>query len=165
MNDSISMGKQVLTLIFTALSIALSAQEIGIIKSDQLLKWKENTSDTVYVLNFWATWCSPCVAELPVFEKLDSVFHAQPVAVVLISNDFKKTLETRVKPFVIDHKLKSKVVLMGESDPNSWINLVSPDWSGALPATLIISKRKNKTLFFEKPLTYAALEAAVRSVL
>lgn len=159
------MLKQIFLFLLLAACFNVRAQEIGIIKTDQLLQWKENSSDTVYVLNFWATWCGPCVQELPDFEKLNSNFANQKVQVILVSNDFSKTLETKVKPFVLEHQLKSKVVLMGETDPNTWINLVSPDWSGALPATLIISKQKNKTLFFEKQMTYAALEAAVRSLL
>ena len=67
----------------------LSAQEIPFIKTAQLEQWLNADTDTVYVLNFWATWCGPCVAELPEFEKLNEKYAAQKVKVVLISTDFK----------------------------------------------------------------------------
>ena len=147
------------------MSLALPAQEVPLIKSGQIEHWKQMDTDTVWVLNFWATWCAPCVAELPSFEKLHQNYADQKVKVVLISTDFKKELEKRVIPFVKKKKLKSQVVFMDESNPNNWIDLVSPEWSGALPATLIIAKRKNQYLFFEKQLTYEELEAALRTVL
>ena len=143
----------------------LAAQEIPFIHRDQITRWLNTESDTVFVVNFWATWCAPCVAELPAFEKLHKRYSKEKVQVILVSNDFKKQVETRLKPFVRKKKLKSQVLFMDESNPNNWINLVSPEWSGAIPATLIISKRKNKVLFFEKPLKYKDLEEALRSVL
>lgn len=143
----------------------LSAQEVPFIHRDQIEKWKNTDTDSVFVLNFWATWCAPCVAELPAFEKLHQKYADKKVRVILINNDFKKQVDSKVKPFIREKKLKSQVVFMDESNPNNWINLVSTDWSGSIPATLIISKKKNKILFFEKPLKYKALEKALLSVM
>ena len=157
--------KQLFLLLSLFLASHLAAQEIPFIHRDQIERWKNTESDTVFVVNFWATWCAPCVAELPAFEKLNKRYSGKNVQVVLVSNDFKKQVETKLKPFVRQKKLKSRIVFMDESNPNNWINLVSPDWSGAIPATIIVSKRKNKVLFFEKPLKYEALEKALLSVL
>jgi thiol-disulfide isomerase/thioredoxin len=154
-----------LVLFFLSITRLLPAQDIPFIKSGQIDYWKQTDTDTVWVLNFWATWCAPCVAELPSFEKLHQNYAGQHVKVVLISTDFKREVETRVKPFVKKKKLKSQVVFMDESNPNTWIDLVSPEWSGAIPATLIIAKRKNQFLFFEQQLTYEELETALRTVL
>ncbi len=157
--------KQTLLVLLILGSRMLTAQDIPFIKAAQIDAWKLADTDTVRVINFWATWCAPCVAELPSFEKLNKEYAGRKVEVILVSNDFKKQVETKVKPFVAKKKLKSRVVFMDESNPNNWIDRVSPDWSGAIPATLIIAKRKNQYLFFEKQLTYEELEAAVRSVL
>ncbi|HOY05056.1 MAG TPA: TlpA disulfide reductase family protein [Saprospiraceae bacterium] len=157
--------KQTLLVLLILGSRMLPAQDIPFIKAAQIDAWKQADTDTVRVINFWATWCAPCVAELPSFEKLNKEYAGRKVEVILVSNDFKKQVETKVKPFVAKKKLKSRVVFMDESNPNNWIDRVSPDWSGAIPATLIIAKRKNQYLFFEKQLTYEELEAAVRSVL
>lgn len=157
--------KQILLIALLLNTAFLQAQELPFIKADQIDRWKEADTDTVWVLNFWATWCGPCVAELPSFEKLNKEYADQKVQVILVSNDFKKQVETKVKPFVAKKKLKSKVVFMDESNPNTWIDRVSPEWSGAIPATLIISKKKNQYLLFEKQLSYEELETAVKKVL
>ena len=144
---------------------ALSAQNIPFIKADQITRWKTADTDTLYVLNFWATWCGPCVEELPSFEKLNQAYSGQKVKVVLISTDFKRNVEKSVKPFVQRKNLKSEVVFIDEPNPNNYVNLVDTTWSGAIPATLIVSKRKSVSLFFEKKLTYEELEAAVKKAL
>lgn len=141
------------------------AQDIPFIKAAQIEQWKNANTDTVYVINFWATWCGPCVAELPEFEKLQQQYAGQKVKVILVSTDFKKQVETRVKPFVLEKNLHSQVVFMDESNPNNWINLVHPDWSGLIPATLIIAPHKKFERFFEGELSYEKLETLVQSAL
>lgn len=129
----------------------------------QEVKWKAlqtvftNTSDTTYILNFWATWCRPCVQELPHFEELARNYASQKVKIVLVSMDFAKDLEDRVIPFVERMKLSNPVWLLNEPDANSWIERVDSEWSGALPATLILNKASNKRVFFEKALDYETL--------
>jgi len=159
------MKRQLLSVLFLLTGLSLPAQEIPYIKADQITAWKNSDSDTVYVLNFWATWCAPCIAELPDFEKLNEQYAGQKVKVVLISNDFSRDVEKKVKPFVKRKKLKSTVVYLDERTPNHWINLVSPEWSGAIPATLIVSKSRGYEQFFEKQLHFDELEAAILEAL
>mgnify|MGYP002860864178 FL=1 len=141
--------------------LQLTAQDIPYIKADQLTRWKNAGNDTLYVLNFWATWCAPCVAELPEFEKLHREYAGQKVKVILISTDFRREVDKKVIPFVKRKKLKSQVVFLDERTPNDWINLVSTDWTGAIPATLIVNKQRGYERFFEKQLSYKELEKAV----
>lgn len=143
----------------------LVAQNIPYIKAEQITRWKTVDTDSVLVINFWATWCGPCVAELPQFEKLNKLYAGQKVKVILVSTDFKKQVDTKVKPFVKRKKLKSQVVFMDEPTPNKWIDLVNPDWSGSLPATLILSKRTGYERFYEQEMTWEELEAAVKAVM
>ena len=157
--------KQLLISSLFLFGAGLQAQDIPFIKIAQLEQWMNADNDTTYVLNFWATWCGPCVAELPSFEQLNEKYAAQKVKVVLISTDFKRNVETTLKPFVKRKNLQSQVVFMDESNPNDWVNLVSPEWSGAIPATLILSKHKGKRLFFEKQMTFKELEKKLLSVL
>ena len=159
--------KQLLQILFffTLGTSFLVAQEITFIDREQITRWKSSESDTVFVINFWATWCGPCVKELPAFEKLQEEYADKQVQVILVNNDFKKQFESRVIPFVQERNLKSRVVFMNESNPNKWIDLVSEEWSGALPATIIISGKKKQTLFFEKSFEYEELEKALLRVL
>lgn len=144
---------------------SLHAQDIPYIKSDQITAWKNDTSNTVYVLNFWATWCAPCVAEIPDFEKLSQEYADKGVRVVLISTDFRRDVTKRLKPFVERKKLEGLVAFIDETTPNNWIDLVSPEWTGAIPATLIVSKGRGFEQFFEKQLHFEELEAAVKAAL
>jgi hypothetical protein len=71
--------------------------------------------------------------------------------------DFAKELKTRVIPFINQRKIRSRVWLLNEPDANSWIDKVSSEWSGAIPATLIVNNYKNKKVFFEQKLEYSRL--------
>jgi thiol-disulfide isomerase/thioredoxin len=139
---------------FIFIAFSVKAQKIPVYKIDQLLNRINNNSDTTYVVNFWATWCKPCVAELPEFEKINKEYKTQKVKVLLVSMDFKEELNKRVKPFIQKNKYTCDVVLLDEVNGNDFINKVNEQWSGALPATLITKRNKSIVKFYEKKLTY-----------
>ena len=119
--------------------------------------------DKTYVVNFWATWCAPCVKELPYFEKLDKEYESENVEVVLVSLDFPKKYETRLKPFIKKHQLRSELIALNDMDSNYWIPKVSENWSGAIPATLIFNKDKRQ--FYEQTFHYDELETEIKKFL
>ncbi|MCS7037009.1 MAG: TlpA disulfide reductase family protein [Saprospiraceae bacterium] len=161
------MRKTLLLLLVTTFTFSLMKGQdtIPFIKSAQLSAWRSGASDTVYVLNFWATWCAPCVAELPHFEKLHAEYSQKPVRVVLVSTDFRRDVDRRLKPFVERHALKSHVVFLDEKTPNDWIDVVATEWSGAIPATLVVQPKKKFERFFERQVHYEDLEKAVQEAL
>ena len=120
-------------------------------------------NDTTYVVNFWATWCKPCVKELPYFEQLGENYKDKQLKVILVSLDFPEHIETKVLPFIEKEKISSKVVLLDDTDANTWIPKVDQDWQGSIPATLIFKGEKRE--FFEKQLTLEDLENTVKSIL
>jgi thiol-disulfide isomerase/thioredoxin len=140
----------------------LFAQKIEIYKIDNLMKRIFNNSDTTYVVNFWATWCKPCVAELPEFEKLHLDYYSKKVKVILVSMDFKEELEKRIKPFVVKTKYTCEILLLDEVNGNDFINKISESWSGAIPATLITRKNKSLNEFIEKKVTYDFLVEKIK---
>ena len=101
-------------------------------------------TDTTYVINFWATWCKPCVKELPYFEALHETFADQKIKVILVSLDFKRDIEKKLIPFVEEHKLKSDVIALTDGKYNDWIDKVNPEWGGAIPVTLVYSPKGKK---------------------
>ena len=105
-------------------------------------------TDTTYVVNFWATWCGPCVKELPYFEALHKRYEDQPVKVVLVSLDFEKHIVKKLLPFLNKKDIQSDVVLLADGKANNWIDKVDPSWSGAIPITLVYKGDKRE--FYEK---------------
>ena len=117
----------------------------------------------VHVVNFWATWCAPCVKELPYFEQLNASYADENVEVLLVSLDFPHLYESKLKPFILKNKLASKVIVLDDPDMNRWIPKVDSLWSGSIPATVIYNKQKRK--FFEQSFTYSELENELKSFL
>ena len=111
-----------------------------------------------YVVNFWATWCAPCVKELPYFERIN-----KHVEVVLVSLDFPKHFDTKLKNFINEKQLQSELYALNDMDSNYWIPKVNKDWSGAIPATLIYNS--NKREFFEQAFEYEELEKTLNKFL
>ncbi len=120
-------------------------------------------NDTTYVINFWATWCKPCIKLLPYFERITESYSDQKVKVILVSLDFPKKLKSTLEPFVKKRNIKSEVLLLNDDDANTWIPKVSEKWEGAIPATLIY-KNENRN-FFERSFTYEELETEIQNIL
>ena len=152
-----------ITLFFISLLCSCKNEEITFVQSytyNELKTLLEKNDGKTYVINFWATWCAPCVKELPAFEKLNSVYAAKGVAVLLVSLDFPKQINKRVIPFIAKKKLQSKVVLLDNGKDDSWFKSIDSSWSGAIPATLIYNK--NKRNFYEQSFDFESLEAELQ---
>jgi len=147
--------KRLIFLFFLFIGLYASAQ-VKLLDMGHLQKRVSN-ADTVYIVNFWATWCAPCVAELPNYEKFQAAHKNQPVKVLLVSMDFQSKLNTAVMPFVKKHQYKTETYLAQRKSDEEWINTVDKDWSGALPGTLIINSKKGIRKFYEKEFTYDEL--------
>ena len=117
----------------------------------------------IYVINFWATWCKPCVKELPAFEMLGKEYKDKNVEVVLVSLDFPEHGKTRVVPFIEEHDLKSRLLLLDDPNANYWISAVDEKWSGAIPATVIV--KNGERHFYERSFTYEELENELKTIL
>ena len=139
------------------------SQEITEIDGDGIAVLSRNSNDTTYVINFWATWCSPCVKEIDFFEEVHSSFHDSKVKVILVSLDFPNQVERRLIPFLEDKEITAQVMLMTDLDYNSWIERVDKSWSGAIPATLIFNRERR--VFLEQELTRDELFENVSQIL
>lgn len=127
---------------------------------EKLLSKKDGKT---YVVNFWATWCGPCIKELPAFEKLNLAYKEKGVEVLLVSLDFPDQINSKLIPFIKRKNLKSEIVLLNDPDQDTWIPKISESWSGAIPATLIYNASKRQ--FFERSFSYEELEIEVHKFL
>jgi thiol-disulfide isomerase/thioredoxin len=131
-----------------SLTVVEDSLFIRVLNYEQLKPMLHKDNDTTYVVNFWATWCSPCMAELPYFLALDSLYRNYPMKLVLVSLDFKKDYIRKLQPLVRKKKLEDNVVVLEDNNANFWINDIEPTWGGAIPATLIY--KGNERAFYEQ---------------
>lgn len=110
-------------------------------------------------MNFWATWCKPCVAELPHFEHIRKDYSRKPVRFLYISLDFAEEKEKRLDPFIARKLPGARVWLLNETSYNDWIGRISPDWSGAIPATLFFQHSTKKRIFADSELSTEKLQS------
>jgi len=144
-----------LLYIILSSSITCFSQQVNLLTVDQLNQRIANGKDTAYIINFWATWCAPCVAELPHFQRLQQELRNEAARVLLVSVDFRSKLESTVKSFVRRRKLKNDVFLLNENNQQEYIDRIDSSWSGTIPATLFVYKDKRR--FMEKSFTYPEL--------
>jgi thiol-disulfide isomerase/thioredoxin len=116
-------------------------------------------NDTTYLVNFWASWCTPCVEELPAFERVGEEYRQEKVKVLLVSLDFPGQIESRLVPFLEKHKIESEVLVLNDPNANKWIDKVDPSWTGSIPAT-VIYHRSDRT-FREGTYNYEELKEVV----
>lgn len=138
-------------------------QDLEVYDYDGLQPLIDKNDDHVHVVNFWATWCAPCVKELPYFEMLNQKYKDKGVEVLLVSLDFPSKYDSSLKPFIKKNQIQSKVVALNDTDQNRWIPAINEDWSGAIPATIIYNKEKRQ--FYEKSFTLEELETELKQFL
>ena len=139
-----NISKYFIAFIFVLGLFNLRGQQIKVFNTFEDLDstiFKQN--DTTYIINFWATWCKPCVKELPYFEMLHTKNRDQIIKVILVSLDFRKQLESKLLPLLVSEKITAQVYLLDDKDYNRWLSKVDESWSGSIPSTLLIKgKRK-----------------------
>lgn len=138
------------------------AQNIRIIKKAEMMNILQNSpTEKVRIVNFWASWCAPCVKELPYFKKIADNYSSQ-VEVIFISLDFADEVEKAKK--VLDKKqILWDSYLLDETKYDTWISDVQKDWQGAIPVTLLIKGKKK--IFIEGETNYEDLEKKIKQLL
>ncbi len=145
--------------IFTILAMGALSQNVPVMNFDRFAPLLEMKNDTVYMVNFWATWCTPCVEEMPDILKFASDMKNRKFRLILVSLDNPDHLDSRVKPFIKRFGISERVILLDDPDANRWIEKVHPEWMGSIPSTLFYS-RDFRALHVDK-IDYAGLKNIV----
>ncbi|HEY3330644.1 MAG TPA: TlpA disulfide reductase family protein [Capsulimonadaceae bacterium] len=119
---------------------------------------------SIVVVNFWATYCPPCVAEFPSLVKLSQDYRSKGVAVIAVSTDSPRERRTKVEPFLRSRHATFTNFIEHAIDPEAFINAIDPSWQGDLPRTLIYDKHGRLAKILEGEQTYASFAAAVKSL-
>ena len=142
------------------LSSFINSERVLVLSYSGLEPYLNKNNDTTYVINFWATWCKPCLEELPAFNELAEKYQDQKLCIILVSLDFPPQLKSQLIPFLKTNNIMSKVIVLDDPNSNYWINHVDSSWSGAIPATLIYNN--NSREFYERSFLFNELDSIVK---
>ncbi|MBA3829700.1 MAG: TlpA family protein disulfide reductase [Taibaiella sp.] len=156
--------KKVLFLLFLLASFGSHAQSIPAYSAEMLMKRASN-DDTIYVINFWATWCAPCVHELPEFNKLYDHFAGKPVKILMVSLDFKEGYPREIEKMAEKKKMREELVWLNETNANIFIPKIEDSWQGSIPATLVLQHGQYFRQFWEGAIKAESVENVVEKQL
>jgi thiol-disulfide isomerase/thioredoxin len=135
--------------------------KVSVVTFEQLQAATAKQNDTLYVVNFWATWCDPCVKELPYFQSTYKKFSSNKVKMVFVSLNSVREAD-KVQQFATDKSLQPEVLLLNGGNPNNWIDKIDSSWSGAIPAT-VMYKHGKKVYFHEGDFTEQTLTNIIQT--
>jgi thiol-disulfide isomerase/thioredoxin len=122
---------------------AQAEPKIGTLKPADFAKFKDSAKGQVLVLNFWATWCGPCVAEFPELVAIDAKYRDKGVKFVGITSDDPEDVQPKVIPFIKKHQVKFDIVQQNLEDSEEMMNQITKDWNGVIPVTVVYDKQGN----------------------
>jgi thiol-disulfide isomerase/thioredoxin len=155
-------------LFFCALVMVITivnGQKVARWKMEDVVKSFSADNDTVYVVNFWATFCKPCNEEIPDFIRLTNKYKTQKVKLLLVSLDLPSYVPVRLPEFIKKNKYKTNHVWLNETDADRFCPMIDEKWSGAIPATLIVNNKTGYRKFFDDQISAADFEAALKAAM
>lgn len=142
--------------------IGTQAQPIKKMKMDQLLKMID-TSKTPLVVNFWATWCGPCIREIPWFEKAVKEYAGQKVKLILVSIDYPDDY-AGIAAFAKKQGYTSQIIWLNETDPDVFCPKVDKSWKNTIPVTLMVNNKRKYRQFYNQQLPEPKLAEELRKL-
>lgn len=141
----------------------INAQEVKVIKYEELFQMVNQPTDQLIAVNFWATWCGPCVEEMPHFVEVSEQYKENPnFKILFVSMDRVKQLE-KVKQFINDYKINAEVVLLDDNKRmNEWIPAIDKSWSGNIPVT-VFYQNGEKVHFVGQDMSKNELEQNIKT--
>lgn len=116
------------------------------------------------LINFWATWCEPCRQEFPDLVKIDAEYKGK-IDFITISLDFEEEIATTVPKFLVEMKATMPTFLLVTADETAAIQMVSKDWAGALPFTVIYAPDGTMSYFRQGIVKHDVLQAELDKLL
>ena len=102
----------------------------------------------VALVNFWATWCEPCRAEMPALAKMEARLKARGFALITISADEPEDDKT-AREFLTTAGISGAAYLKRVKNDDKFIASLEPKWSGALPALFLYDKTGKRVKFLQ----------------
>ena len=120
-------------------------------------------SDHPVIISFWATWCLPCIHEIPYLQETVKKYQHKNVELVLVSLDFKESYPAVIESFVKKNQYEARFYWLNETNADHFCPKIDPKWDGSIPATLFVNNRTNYRKFYDRQLTPLQVEAELKS--
>jgi thiol-disulfide isomerase/thioredoxin len=143
----------------------VSAQKVEYLKVPDLERILKNPDNKLFVINLWATWCAPCVKELPDFQKVAQDYSSSKVKFIMVSLDFPSEIDKQLLPFLKKNNISLDVAVMTDTDYDSWIRKVDKDWQGNIPSTLLFNNTRKTRYFHSGELSESELRSLITKYL
>lgn len=150
---------------FAATSASHAAVSVTPADAPAIKKAISGARGHVVVVNFWATWCGPCVAEFPALVKLQNDYRRRGLVVFAVSADSPRDINTKVRPFLAKQHADFGQFLQNAGDPDDMINAFDPKWQGDLPRTFVYDKQGRLVKELSGEQTEKSFAAAVKPLL
>jgi peroxiredoxin len=117
----------------------LDGEPVSISKADSsvLLDLKKNSSGKFRLVNFWATWCAPCVAEFDEFVTVNRMYRHRDFELVTVSMN-EPDEKDKVLEFLKKQHASNRNLIFASDDRERLMNSFDSHWQGALPYTVLI---------------------------
>jgi len=149
-------------LLLILLSAGIFSQEVKPLNSTKDLdELKESLKGKVALVNFWATWCAPCVKEFPDLIKLYNNYKDKDFKLVFITTDVPEEIESKVIPFLKKNNVDFVTYYNNFQNVEELINYIDKDWEGAIPSTYIYNKDGKVTSSFLGKKEYSEFEKEI----
>ncbi len=158
------MKKLIIFILLLSMCTLAHSQTIKRWKMDDLLSYIEK-SDSALIINFWATFCGPCVEEIPYFQTITAKYKEQKVKLLLVSLDFKEYFPQKIAAFAKRFGFTAEIVWLDEEKPDEFCPKIDEKWSGAMPATLFVNKASAQRFFIEAQLKPEELDKAIKKLI
>jgi thiol-disulfide isomerase/thioredoxin len=159
------MKKGAILIAIFFIMYTVQGQTIPKWKITDVVNYYSKNNDTIYIINFWSTYCQPCIEEIPYLQRISKQYASQKVKLVLVSLDVASFYPKKLKSFVSKRKFTAQVVWLNETNADIFCPAIDAKWSGAIPATIIVNNKKGYKQFYEEQFTPSQFEEAVKAAL
>jgi thiol-disulfide isomerase/thioredoxin len=122
-------------------------------------------SKTPLIVNFWATFCKPCVEEIPYFLEAVKKYKNDSIRLLLVSLDLTESYPAKIKSFAGKRKFTAPILWLDEYNADYFCPKIDSAWSGAIPASLFVNHKTGYRKFFEQQLSKDKLEKEIMAIL